>query len=70
MDERKPVWVFVGLQGGFVHQTANGKVRHQQAEELLPHEFRRLAAQYDLSASQMRFQLVQGSLSGKGLARC
>jgi hypothetical protein len=58
MDERKPVWVFVGLQGGFVHQAANGKVRHQQAEELLPYPFRRLAAQHNLSAAKMCFQLV------------
>ena len=61
VEERKPVGIFIGLQGGFVHQAANGKMRHQQTEELLPDQFRRLAAQHDLSAAQMGFQLVQGS---------
>ena len=53
-----------------MHQAADGKVRHQQTEELLPDQFRRLAAQYNLSAAQMSLQLVQGGLSGEGLARC
>src|ERR1700751_3322261 len=48
-DERKPVRIFIGLQGGFMHQTADGKVCHQQTEKLLSDQFRRLAAQYDLS---------------------
>ena len=30
MHEREPIGIFVGLQGGFMHQAANGKVRHQQ----------------------------------------
>ena len=51
VEERKPVWVFIGLQVGFVHQAANGKMRHQQTEKLLPDQFRRLAAQYNLSAA-------------------
>jgi len=34
-----------------VHQSANGEVRHQQAEELLAYQFRRLAAQYNLGAA-------------------
>jgi hypothetical protein len=70
VDERKPVGIFIGLQGSLMHQAADGKVRHQQTEELLPDQFRRLAAQYYLSAAQMSLQLVQGGLSGKGLARC
>jgi hypothetical protein len=45
-------------------------MRHQQAKELLPDQFRRLAAQYNLSAAQVGLQFVQGGLSGKGLARC
>ena len=59
MDERKPVGIFIGLQSGFVHQAADGKMRHQQTEELLLDQFRRLAAQYNLSAAQMGFQFVQ-----------
>jgi len=70
VDERKPVGILIGLQGGFVHQAADGKMRHQQTKELLPDQFRRLTTQYDLSTTQMRFQLVQRGLSGKGLARC
>jgi hypothetical protein len=45
-------------------------VRHQQSVELLPHQVRRLTAQDDACASQMSFQFVERSLSGKGLARC
>jgi hypothetical protein len=70
MEEGKPVGIFIGLQGSFVHQAADSEMRHQQTEELLPDQFRRLAAQYNLSAAQMGLQLVQGGLSGKGLARC
>jgi len=60
VHERKPVGIFIGLQGGFMHHAADGKVRHQQTEELRPDQFRRLAAQYYLSAAQMSLQLVQG----------
>ena len=70
VDERKPVRIFIGLQSGFVHQTADGKMRHQQTEELLLDQFWRLAAQYNLGAAQVGLQFVQGGLSGKGLARC
>ncbi len=52
--------VFIGLQGGFVHQAADGKMRHQQAEELLRNQYWRRAAQYNLSATQMGLQFVQG----------
>jgi hypothetical protein len=44
VDERKPVGVFIGLQRSFVHQAANGKMRHQQTEKLLPHQIRRCCA--------------------------
>jgi hypothetical protein len=70
VKEGKPVGVFVGLQGSFVHQAADGEVRHEQAIKLLSHQFRSLAAQHDLGATQMGLQLIQGGLSGKGLARC
>jgi glycosyltransferase 2 family protein len=67
---RELVWIFIGLQGRLVHQAANRKVRHQQAVEFLFDEFRRLASQHNLGSAQMSLQLVQSSLSGKGLARC
>jgi hypothetical protein len=47
------------LQGGFVHQAANGKVGHEQPIKLLPDQFRSLAAQDDLGPSQVLLQLVQ-----------
>src|SRR5580765_8706793 len=34
-------------------------MRHQQPEKLLLYQFRRLAAQHDLSSAKMCFQLVQ-----------
>jgi hypothetical protein len=36
----------------------------------LLHQFRSLAPQHDLGTPQMGLQLIQGRLSGKGLARC
>jgi hypothetical protein len=51
MQKRQAVRIFVGLQGRLVHQTANGKVRHQQAVEFLFDEFRRLAPQHDLGSA-------------------
>ena len=44
MKKGKPVGIFVCLQGSFVHEAANGKVRHEQTKELLLYQFRRLAA--------------------------
>ena len=70
MYEREPIGIFVGLQGRFMHQAANGEVRHQQTIELLFHQFGRLAPEHNLGAPQMSLQLIQGCLSGKGLARC
>jgi len=70
MEKGQPVWLLIGAQGGLVHQAANRKVRPEQAVELLPHQFRRLAAQNDLSPAQVRLQFIQCRLSGKGLARC
>jgi hypothetical protein len=32
MHEREPIGIFVGPQGGVMHQAANGKVRHQQTK--------------------------------------
>ena len=66
MKEGEPVGVLAGLQCRFMHQSADGEVRHQQTVEFLPYQIRRLAAQNNLSATQMRFEFVQGDLSGKG----
>jgi hypothetical protein len=68
--EGEPVRVFVGLQRRFVHESADGKMRHHQPVEFLAHQVRGLAAQCDLGAAQVRFQFIQRGLSGKGLARC
>jgi hypothetical protein len=38
MEERKFVGVLVGLEGGFVHQSANGEVRHYEAIEFLANQ--------------------------------
>jgi hypothetical protein len=35
VEEGQPVGVFLGLKRGFVHQAADGKMRHQQTEKLL-----------------------------------
>jgi hypothetical protein len=55
VDEGQPVRNLIGLQGGFVHEAADSKMRHQQTEELLLDQFRRLATQNNLSAAQMGF---------------
>jgi hypothetical protein len=49
VEKRQPVGVFISLQRSFVHQAADGKVRHKQTEKLLPDQVRFLAAQHDLS---------------------
>ena len=48
------------LQRGFVHQAANGEMRHHQPVEFLPHQVGGLAAQDDLGAAQVGLQFVQG----------
>ncbi len=58
MKEREPIWIFVGFQGRFVHQTANGKVGHHESIELLFDEVRSFASQHNLGAAQMRFQFI------------
>jgi hypothetical protein len=60
VEQGKPVGVFVGLEGSFVYETADGKVRHQQTIEFLLYQLWRLTAQYDLRAPQVSFQFVQG----------
>jgi hypothetical protein len=69
MEETESVRVFSLLEGRFVHQSADGKMRHHQSVEFLAYQVGCLAAQDDLGSTQVRFQFVQGNLSGKGLAR-
>jgi hypothetical protein len=45
-----------------MHETANGEMQHHQAEEFLPNQFLRLAAQEDVCAANMGLQFVQGGL--------
>ena len=56
MEERKFVGVLVGLEGGFVHQSANGEVRHYEAVEFLANQVGGLAAQDDFGTAQMSFE--------------
>src|ERR1700733_7529783 len=46
-----------------MHETAKGKVRHEEPIKLLPDQFRSLAAQDDLGTPQVRLQLVQSGLN-------
>ena len=62
MQEREPVGIFAGFEGGFMHQTADGVVGHKQTPELLFHQLRRFAAQHDLGTAQMRREFVQSGL--------
>jgi hypothetical protein len=62
VHEGESIGIFVSLQCSFVQEAANGEVRHQQTVKLLLHEFRSLASQHDLCASQMGLQLIQGCL--------
>jgi hypothetical protein len=53
VEEGQPVRVLVGTQRGFMHETADGEMRHQQAIELLPYQIRRLTAQDDIRPPQV-----------------
>ena len=59
MQEGEAVGVLVGLEGGFVHQAANGEMCHQQPEHFLADQIGGLAAQHDFSAAQMGFEFVE-----------
>jgi hypothetical protein len=59
MQEGEPVQVLIRPQRRLVHQATHGKVRQQQAPELLPHQVGRLAAQNHPRPAQMRLQLGQ-----------
>ena len=69
MEKRELVRVFIGFEGCFVHQAADGEVSHQESVEFLAHQIGGFAAQHDVSAAQMSLEFVELSLSGKGLAR-
>jgi len=61
MEERKFVGVLIGLEGGFVHQSANGEVRHYEAVEFLANQVGGLAAQDDFGTAQMSFEFGERS---------
>ena len=61
MKEGEPVGVFVGLQRGFVHQSADGKVCHQQAVEFRG-PVRESCCADNLNAAQMGFEFVKSYL--------
>ena len=61
MKEGKPVGIFVSLQRGFVHQTANGEVGHHETVELLAHQIGGFAAQHDMGAAQMGLEFIECS---------
>ena len=35
VEEREPVWIFIGFEGGFMHDAAHGEMSHQKSKELL-----------------------------------
>jgi hypothetical protein len=70
VEEGQPVGILIGAQRGFVHETADGEMRHQQAIELLPYQIRGLTAQDDICSPQVSLEFIERGLSGKGLARC
>lgn len=60
MKKRKSVRVFVSSHSGFVHQTADSEVGHQQAVELLTHQIGGFAAQRDPGTAQVGLEFVKG----------
>ena len=59
VQERQPVGIQVGPKRRFMHEAANCEMQHHQAEEFLPDQFRRLAAQHDLGAADVGLQFIQ-----------
>ncbi len=59
MDKRQLIRIGVGLDGGVVHQAANGEVRQEEAITFLADQVGGLTAQDHLGAAQMRLQFVQ-----------
>src|SRR5271167_1737337 len=59
MEKGQPVGILIGAQGGLVHETTDGEMRHQQTIELLPYQIRRLTAQDDMSAPQVSLEFIE-----------
>ena len=53
VKKREPVWILVGLQRRFMHQTSDGKMRHQEPVEFLLNQLRGLAAENDPGSPQV-----------------
>ena len=66
MNEGEAIWVFIGPQGGFMHEAADGEMGHEHPEEILSNEVGGFAAQDDLCAAQMGFQFAEGLFLFRG----
>src|ERR1022692_4918784 len=62
VHQGESVGIFLILEGRFVHESPDGKMRHHQSVEFLAYQVWRLAAQDDFGSTQVRFQFVQGGL--------
>ena len=62
VHKRKFIGVSIHTDGGFMHERPDGKVKHQQSVKFLPHQIWRLTAEYNLRATQVNLELVQGIL--------
>ena len=69
MEEREPVGILIGLQGGRVHQAADREMRQNQPTELLAHEVWSLAAQDDAGAAQMGLEFIKRGFKPPPLER-
>jgi hypothetical protein len=69
MEKRQAIRIDVLLQGGLMHEAAEGEVRQQEPVAFLAHQIGRFAPQHHLRPAQVRLQFVERRLSGKGLAR-
>jgi len=58
VNEREAVGIDASIEGGFVHQSADGEVSHHQAMELLFHQVRRLGARHDPRSPEVGFKFV------------
>src|ERR1022692_4829194 len=61
MEEGEAIGIFVRLERGLVHQTADGEVGHHEAVEFLAHQIGGFAAQHDVSAAQMSLEFAERS---------
>jgi hypothetical protein len=58
----------LGIQGGVMHQRSGGKVRQEEAVQLLADKLGSLLAQHDPRTSQTDLELIEGGLDLSALA--